>query len=548
MGVQYVEIRGLLHVWEALSAFVWPKLRLVTVLLFATNWFATYLLFAQTTDEAARRIQGLIQKGDLETARKDVVEAIKAAPKNASLYNLQGVVLVHQSDTSGAEKSFKTAIELSPSYPGAYANLGHLYQLASKNDPDAGRKALEVYERLLKFDPSNPDAIYEAAVLLFQMGSFRNSLEHLSRLPKQDQERAPVLSLLCGDFAGQAEDGRAADAANDLLRSVDLAEVDVLNILPVLANIKNQALAVKLLEQLEAKGLAGFESLQALGSAYRRNGKLDSARSTLEKAAELQPNSAPVLVSLAEVADQQHDNLGALEYLAHARDLDPKNAAIHFFWGIVCIEQNLGMEAYQSLKKAISLDPENAYYNYALGAVAMQFVNAGESVAYLQKYCQLRPEDPRGRLALGTAYFGSHDDEKAQKLLASVIQYPETAATAHYYLGRIASQGGDFDKAIRELGASLQALPDYADAYAELGLIHMKRNEYPQAREALQRALMANPDSYTANLDLLILYRRTKDPRVEEQEKRFEKVKKATAQRTAENLRAIEVQPVYSTN
>jgi tetratricopeptide (TPR) repeat protein len=281
---------------------------------------------------------------------------------------------------------------------------------------------------------------------------------------------------------------------------------------------------------------------------YRQSGKLDSARSTLEKAAQFQPNSVSVLISLAEVADQQHDYHGALEYLAHARELDSKNAGIHFFWGIVCIEQNLGMEAYQSLKKAVSLDPGNAYYNYALGAVAMQFVNAGESVAYFQKYCELRPDDPRGRLALGTAFFGSHEDEKAQKLMTSVIQYPETAATAHYYLGRIASQQGDLDAAIRELESALQASPHYADAYAELGLIYMKRNEYQKAEESLERAFKANPESYTANLDLLILYQRTKDPRVEEQAKRFEKVKQDRAQKTADNLRAVEVQPVYSTN
>lgn len=76
----------------------------------------------------------------------------------------------------------------------------------------------------------------------------------------------------------------------------------------------------------------------------------------------------------------------------------------------------------------------------------------------------------------------------------------------------------------------------------------MKRNEYPQAEEALQRALRVNPDSYTANLDLLMLYQRTKDPRVEEQAKRFEKVKQEEALRTAENFRGVEILPDYSVN
>jgi Flp pilus assembly protein TadD len=548
MVVEQVEIYGLLHGWDAWTALLWRRLRHLGLLLLATNLFTTCALSAQTTDDAARRIQGLIQEGDLGAARKEVEEAIKAAPKNASLYNLQGVLLAQQGDSAGAEKSFKTAIELAPSYSGAYANLGRLYQLASKNDPDARSKALEVYEKLLKFDPANPEANYQVAVLLFQKGSFHSSLEHILRLPAQDQAHAPALALLCGDLAGQGEQSRAAEAANRLLQSDDLAEADVLLILPTLAKVKNQALAVKLLEGLEARGLAGFESLRSLGLAYKQDGKLELARSKLEKAFQLQPNSVSVLMSLAEVADQQHDYQGALEYLAHARELDPKNAAIQFFWGIVCIEQNLGMEAYQSLKKAVSLEPENAYYNYALGVVAAQFVSASESIAYFQKYCQLKPEDPRGRLALGIAYFGSHDDEKAQKVMESIVQYPETAATAHYYLGRIASHEGDFDKAVRELGSALQAVPNYADAYAELGLIHMKRNEYPQAEETLQRALRANPDSFTANLNLLMLYQRTKDPRVEEQAKRFEKVKKESAQRTADNFRAVEILPDYSVN
>ena len=500
----------------------------------------------QTNDDAGRRIQALLHAGDLEAARKELEADIKAAPKDADLYNLQGVVLVQQGDTAGAEKSFKTSIALAPRYLAAYSNLARLYQVISKDHPEARAQALDTYERALKIDPADPEANYQAGVLLFQKGSYRSSLDRLARLPGPDQEHAPVLSLVCGDWAGQGDPRRAAAAADKLGKSADLAESDVLDILPVLAKAENRPLAAKLLEALQARGLAGGDSLRALGLVYEQDGKLDSARSTLEKAAQLKPNSVPVLISLAEVADRQHDYQGALEYLAHARDLEPKNAAIHFFWGIVCIEQNLGMEAYQSLRKAVSLDPENAYYNYALGAVAMQFATAAESVGYFQQYCRLRPDDPRGRLALATAYFGSHDDAKSRPLLAGITQFPATAAAAHYYLGRIASRAGDYDDAVRELESALKASPQYADAYAALGQIHMQRNEYPQAEEALQKALNISPQSYTANLNLLMLYQRTKDPRLGEQTKRFEAVKEESARKTAENLRAMEVQPVYS--
>jgi len=243
------------------------------------------------------------------------------------------------------------------------------------------------------------------------------------------------------------------------------------------------------------------------------------------------------------VANAQHDSTAALGYLAHARDLDPHNAAIHFFWGMICVEQNLIHEAFQALEKAVSLDPNNAYYNYALGTVALQSDQARQAIPYFQKYCELRPHDPRGRLALGSAYFNSHDDDSALKTIAPLAAYPETAAGAQYYLGRIANQQGNYEEAIRHLQLSLQANSNYADAYAELGLIHLKRKEYPQATKALEKALQINPDSYLANLNLLILYQRSQDPRQTEQAKRFDLLKEERARRVKESLRTIQVEP-----
>ncbi len=499
---------------------------------------------AQKSDETVSRIQGLVQKGKLDTAREEVAKAIKSAPNDASLYNLQGVVLAQQADVSGAEKSFKSAIRLDPHSYSIYLNLGHLYQEASKADPLTRSKALDAYASLLRLDPGNAQANYQAAVLLLEKGAFQSSLDHLLRLPAPDQQRAPVLSVLCRDLAGKGDQLRAEETANRLLQSSDLTETDALSILPVLAKAKkNRVLTITLLEGLQARGLAGFPSLQALGLAYKEEGKLDVARSTLEKAAELRPNSVPALISLAQIAYQQHDHDGALGYLAHARDLDPQNGDIHFFWGVICVEQKLTLEAYGALKKAVSLEPENAYFNYAFGAIAIQTDNARESVPYLQKYCELRPQDPRGRLALGVAYFSTGENEKAQQVMSTAAQYPETAATAHYYLGRIANQKGDFSAAVGELQSALQASPNYADAYAEMGLLHLKQKEYRQAEEAFQRALKVDPGHYTANLDLMMLYQRTKDPRAEAQAKRLDKVKEEHIHRTEESLWTIKVQP-----
>ena len=499
--------------------------------------------FALQSPDTVQRIQQLLEAGDTATAQALLSQALRESPDRAGLYNLRGVLEAQEGNFASAEASFRKAIKLAPDLEGAYLNLGRLYQEHFPKDLAARDKALSVYAALLRFAPNHLEANYQTAVLLMQEGLYRTSLDHLARLPAEAQNHSQALSAQCGDYAGLGQRDKAERAANQMLHSADLAEADVTSILPILTSRKDSSLALVLLQGLVARQLASFDSLQSLGLLYKSTGRLAEARQTLEAAAQLQPSSVPNLLELARVTDEQKDYTGALGYLAHARELEPNNASIHFFWGMVCIEQDLAEEAYQALKKAVALDPHNAYYNYAIGIVTMQRKDASESIPYLKKYCELKPHDPRGRLALGAAYFNSRNDESAVKVLSLVTHDSQTAAMADFYLGRIANRQGRYPEAIRLLELALQARPDFADAYAELGLIQMKRREYALAQQALEKALKLNPDGYSANLNLMILYQRTKNPKAEEQAKRFGQVKDEWAKRALEFMRTIEVRP-----
>jgi tetratricopeptide (TPR) repeat protein len=406
------------------------------------------------------------------------------------------------------------------------------------------KKGLAIYEQLLRFEPTNAEANYQSAFLLMRLESFQASLERLARLPAEAQERPQAWAVRCGDYAGLRNHGQSEGAADRLLKHPELLEADVLPILPLLLARHQDDLAGKLLEGLAERHLASADSLRQLATLYQKHKKLERARATLEALAQLQQSvSVPLLLELARVACEQRDFDGALGYLAHARDLDLNNAGIHFFFGIVCVEKNLVEEASRSLSRAVSLDPNNPYYNYALGSVMMSRANVREAYPYLKKYCALKPEDPRGRLALGAAYFYGHDPELARKELAAVVKYRATAPAAHYFLGRLDNQEGKFDAAMLELRKALEGYPRYADAYAEMGLLELKQKNYQEAEKALRKALEIDPEGYTANLNLMILYQRTKDPRAEAQAKRFEEIKKLRAEREKEFLRTIEVRP-----
>ena len=505
-------------------------------------------VLAQQANTAARQqkileIQQRIENHDLAGANGLLAEARKEYPSDEGFDNLQGIVEAQKGEFPAAEKSFTLAIRRSPKFTGAYLNLGRLYQENASTDPQAARKALDVYERVLRYEPDNTEANYQSAALLLKQARYQDSLRHASRLPSEQQSTAQVLAIVCADSAGLGDRRGADEAAARLTSSADFSEADAQQALPALINAKREDLAISLLESLQSRKALSPALEHSLGLAYERAGKLREARAALEKSVTQETLSVPLLLELARVAHKQQDYQGSLGYLAHARDLEPNNARVHYYFGLVCVDLNLVAEARKSFETAVRLEPENASYNYAMGAASAYRHDPTEAVPYFEKYLKLKPKDPRAKLALGNALFRAKDYEAALPWLREAAGNPETSANAHYYLGAIALEELRLDEAHMELTAALREKSDYADALAELGDYYLVRKDYPQAEKQIREALRIAPDHFSANFYLLTLYTRTTDPRREAQAKRFEELQKLRDEKTQEFLRIVQVRP-----
>jgi len=488
------------------------------------------------------KLQQIIQQGDLDTAHKQLQAALESFPAEPLLYNLLGAVEAQRGNPAAAESNFKKAQELAPNFVGALLNLGRLYLENPAKDPNALRKGLAVYEKVLTYEPGNVEAIYQSALLLELQGRFQQSLDHLKRLPPEARNRPQALAVLCADEAALGHSAAASRAADELLQNPELSEADVVTAIATIER-HDEKLAIKLLEGLVTRKAASAAQLAHLGILYGHTGQLAPARETLERALREGTPAVGTLSELARIAYQQQDREGALGYLAHARDLDPQRADIHFFFGIVCVELSLPVEARKSLEEAVRLDPENAYYNYALGAVAVQGRDPADAMPYFKKYIERQPGDPRGRFALGAAHFYSANYDLARKDLMAVAARSETAAGAHYLLGRIAKQEENLVLAERELAQAVGANPKFVDALAELAHVHIRLAQYEKARRELERAAALDSENFRVNANLLILYQRTKDPRAPAQQERFEEIKKKRSENEQLLWRTIEVRP-----
>jgi tetratricopeptide (TPR) repeat protein len=493
--------------------------------------------------EALARAQKLLEHGNRSAARSELVLALRSFPSQPLLHNVLGVIEAQDGNYEAAEARFKEAVRADPRYTDAYLNLGRLYQENAARDAGAVPKALAAYEAVLAYDPGHTESLYQSAVLLHATGDFARSRERVSRLPDDKRRRAQVLALWLADEVGAGGRADADRAADTLLDRPDLAEADVVAILPTLTTHGRADLGVRLLERVRARGLASADGLQRLGAAYEAAGRLDAARDALEAAAAVRPDSVALLVDLARVAQSARDLPGALGYLGHARALDPGNARVHFLFGMVCVEMDLGVEAHKALKEAARLDPGNAAINYAMGAVSLHRRDPAEAVPFFRKYAELRPDDPRGPLAVGMAWFKAGDFAAARPELARAAQAPATAAAASYFLARIAREENDGAAALGLVDKALALEPSYADAWAERGLLHLRRRELGAAEQDLRRSLELDPDNYLGNLHLLALYHRAKDARQEAQARRVKELDVAREQKSEEFRRVIEVRP-----
>ena len=499
---------------------------------------------ANGREQIILRIQQLIQEHDLPEARRQLAEAAQQYPSDEGFDNLLGIVEAQQGNYFAAEKSFRKAVAKAPKFTGAYLNLGRLYQENAADDPQARRKALDVYGQVLGYEPTNEEANYQSAALLLHQGEYKKSLDHLLRLSSENQNRAQTLSIFCADYAALGNREATDDAATKLLAAADFSEADAQQALLGLTRGKRDNLIVTLMEGLEKRQPLPPPLLETLGLAYERTNRLAEARAALEKCFEQGGSSVGLLVELTRIARLQKDYQAALGYLGHARDFEPDNATLHYYFGVVCLDMNLVAEARNSFEKAVKLQPENPEYNYAMGVASSFRHDPAEAVPYFEKFLKLKPDDPRGKLAMGAALFRAKDYDAAIPWLKQSAAIPETATKAHYYQGAIALAEGRLEDGFAELQEALEGHADYVDALAELGRYYLMRKDYQQAEKQLQRALKIEPDHYTANFCLLLLYTRTKDPRQEGQAKRFDELKDVLAEKTQEFLRIVNVRPV----
>jgi len=235
---------------------------------------------------------------------------------------------------------------------------------------------------------------------------------------------------------------------------------------------------------------------------YDREGNVDNAIKMLERAVELDPQSAVSYAGLAEAyyfknranPDPQWQKLAAAN-AGKAVGLDSYLAAAHLSQGLVKMQAGDSGEAEKEFKRAAELDPKSGAPHLWLGSLFTNDGKMDQAKEEFQRGLHLDPNDWRTYLSLGAAAYrtGKYDEsasdfERALKLEPDSVQALVNLGGAYHLLGRD-------DDAAAALQHALEIRPS-ADVYNNLATIRFYQGHYAEAIPAFEKTVQLGASNF----------------------------------------------------
>jgi serine/threonine-protein kinase len=233
-----------------------------------------------------------------------------------------------------------------------------------------------------------------------------------------------------------------------------------------------------------------------------REGNVDAAIKLLERAVQLDPQSAASYAALGEAyndknifnPDQQWTKL-ASEYANKAVSLDSYLAAGHASLGMAKMSAGDSAEAEKQLRAAADLDPKSALPHRNLGLLYQKIGKADQSAQELKRALQLDPKDWKTYMALGLNAFQAGRFQESASAWEMALKLEPDNVPVLRNLGAVYHSLGRDDDAVAALQHALEIKPD-SDVYTNLGTILFYQGKYDRAVPAFEKAVDLGANDY----------------------------------------------------
>ena len=483
-------------------------------------------------------------RGETAKAVELLTIALERVPQSVDLRDVLAQVYIDTGDKAHAEEQLKKIVEMRPSDLRRRQRLVAFY--ASTSQPEAAEASLR---ELIALDPKSTDYKFALINFLATQRSFDVAEAELKGFIAKSPKDYP-LRLASGQFYEahnlpmDAERLYKEVIAEDGTGPSGLSARNRLATLEIRSN--RVAEAEPLIGEVLAANPRDNDALVLRASLALGRGRALDAITDLRAVLRDQPDSAPVLRTLARAHMQNNEPDLALEQYRHAVQVDPANNELRNEVADFMIRRGNTEEARRLLDAVIASDPQNLV---ALELEYRALSTAGDATAARDvagKIVTAYPESPLGYYFQGMLYEAKGDFASAKSLyerslekaplgaepltalarvyvrtgkkadaqayLLKLVDKTPTHGVALNMLAELATSDGDYDRAIGYTDQAIKAegswwMPYRTKAYAELA-----KGSKDDAIAAYVAGMAATGGSPPLGMDLAALYERDGQP------------------------------------
>lgn len=243
------------------------------------------------------------------------------------------------------------------------------------------------------------------------------------------------------------------------------------------------------------------DALVMLATLYREAGKLDAAKSVLQRALTTAPTSAAAHEEAAAIALAQHDPQTAEAELRKALEIEPQRISAHIALARLYANSGKPAAAAEQFQAAVANNSADPLVQRQLGEVLLEAGNPTAAETSFKNALKLAPDSHEAHHGLATAYLAQGKYDAATKEEQRALELANGNYTlAIVGLGDIAREQGRYDEAVKQYTTALDRDPRLAAAYLGLGKATLAQGQPAIALQHYRAGLAANPN----NVALLI--------------------------------------------
>ncbi|MEK6688606.1 MAG: tetratricopeptide repeat protein, partial [Gemmatimonadota bacterium] len=454
--------------------------------------------------------------GRRDEAKQAWATAVDLDPSHPLAWNNLGVARAHDPDPTPAASAFEAATRSRENLVPAWLNLGLLrtqrrqfrpaldaFRAVLRRHPDHAlawngvglvlmelqqhQEALNAFARAVESDETLAVGHYNLGFCLSHLGRFDEALRSTKRALELDAYYVPQRYVLAVDL--QFEESLIPV---EIVLSADVQLADLGEAFAFDPGSLDRVFAELAPDELPAPPVGATDPL-ALARDYLHKGMLESAAAEAVRAVRRGAPAAEGATLHGEVFARQGLHGEALERFREVLAIQPNHLAARAGDAEALGARGRGEDAVQAADRLVATAPGSAM-SYAIRARARRLIGDLEG-ARLDAFEANRrqPGDPALMLLIGSIARAQDDLETALEAFRSALQLDEGLVQGWYEVGRIEESLGRVEPALEAYWTAVRLLPTHFEATHSLAWLLRRQGNANEAIRVLVDFLLAEP-------------------------------------------------------